>query len=172
MPIDIADHLSSLEQDPFWQATVTNEQGHLGVVMRGHLGAPYETGYYIEPERRYPYVLKGITDLFSSGKLRLVKGSIPTTENPPKPEQMRALLESRGWKAEYEWQMDGWHFALTSRPDQPRNIVIFEREVFDDWTAQEILHRLEDHNWEMVVGTNQGKNILYYSNRGFRLKAA
>ena len=69
MPTDITDYLSSLEQDPFWQATVTNEQGHLGVVMRGHPGAPYETGYYIEPERRYPYVLKGITDLFSSGKL-------------------------------------------------------------------------------------------------------
>jgi hypothetical protein len=77
-------NVASLEQDLFWQATVTNEQGHRGVIMRGHPGpgVPYETGYYIEPERRFHYVLRGITDLFSSGKLKLLKGSIPTTENP------------------------------------------------------------------------------------------
>jgi hypothetical protein len=95
----------------------------------------------------------------------------PKTENP-KAEELRVLLENRGWTTEYECQLDGCHFALTSRADQPRNIVIFEREVFDDWTAKEILHRLERDNWELTVGSNQGKSILCYTNQGFRLKAA
>jgi hypothetical protein len=95
------------------------------------------------------------------------------TENP-KAEELRRLFEGRGWKAEYEGrrQLDGWHFALTSHEGQPRNIVIFSLEVFDDWVATEILQRLNHHQWERVVGRNQGKDILLFTNHGFQLKAA
>lgn len=107
-----------------------------------------------------------------SGRLGPEVVSMPRKTVDPKADELRLLLEGRGWQVECEWQLDGWHFALTSRADQPRNIVIFAREVFDDWTAKEILHRLERDNWELTVGSNRGRNILYYTNQGFRLRAA
>jgi hypothetical protein len=78
----MSDYLLSLEQDPNWQATAQNKEGDIVVVMRGHPGAPYETGYYTEPiSVRLPYTLDGIQKLFASKKLSLLRGSIPTEVN-------------------------------------------------------------------------------------------
>jgi hypothetical protein len=82
MAMILDDYVSSLENDPHWQATAINDKGSPVVIMRGHPGGPYENGYYTEPiEIRYPFVLSGIKDLFASHTLMLVKGGIPTTEN-------------------------------------------------------------------------------------------
>jgi len=87
-----------------------------------------------------------------------------------KAQELRTLLENLGYEVEYEQQIDGWHFALTT-PGRPRSVVIFTQEVLADWTARQILQRLEHHNWQIVLGANKGQSVLRYSNQGFQANA-
>jgi len=82
MKVSILNYLASLEQDPFWQATAERE-GELLVFMRGRKGAPFEKGYYTMKGgvAGYPVFGSWLREQFASGKLTLVRGSIPTDDN-------------------------------------------------------------------------------------------
>ena len=79
---DAVNHLARLEHDPFWQLTA-ERQGELVVIMRGHEGAPFEKGFYTTSGALANVVIAGswLRDQFSSGNLRLLRGSIPTDNN-------------------------------------------------------------------------------------------
>jgi hypothetical protein len=77
-------YISALEKDPQWQATAENADGNPIVIMRGCPGDRfYEKDYYtwLGGEIGYPYTLSGIRELFSSGKLKLLRGDIPVADS-------------------------------------------------------------------------------------------
>lgn len=80
--MSILNDLTSLEQDPFWQATAERE-GALIVFMRGRKGAPFEKGYYTMKGgvAGYPVLGNWLREQFASSKLTLVRGSIPADDN-------------------------------------------------------------------------------------------
>lgn len=75
-------YLATLEQDPFWQATAERE-GVLIVVMRGHKGAPFEKGFYTMSGALagHPMSASWLREQFSSGRFKLLRGSVPTDCN-------------------------------------------------------------------------------------------
>ena len=76
------DYLFTLEQDPFWQATAEHK-GELIVLMRGHKDAPYEKQFYTMERGRagLPCLGRWLREQFSSGKFKLIRGSIPTDDS-------------------------------------------------------------------------------------------
>ena len=48
-----------------------------------------------------------------------------------KADELRALLESKGYQVEHEWQGDSCHIAI-SNPGIFRQVVVFAQEVFAD----------------------------------------
>ena len=83
--MDLTHYTSVLEKDnPQWQATAENEGGSPVVIMRACPGDRfYEKDYYtwLGGEIGYPYALSGIRELFASGKLKLLRGSIPVADD-------------------------------------------------------------------------------------------
>jgi hypothetical protein len=84
-------------------------------------------------------------------------------------QELRGLLADRGYEVdvENERQSDGWHLAVTS-PGRSRNVVVFTNEVLADWSPPKILRRLEGHQWELVIGSNKGQRVLFYTQQGFQ----
>lgn len=79
-------YIAALEQDPCWQATAEDKNGDHVAVMRGHPGGQFENHYYLYGGDAYeasmPHSLNGVQELFASCRLKLLKGTIPETENP------------------------------------------------------------------------------------------
>jgi hypothetical protein len=79
---DALNYLASLEQDPFWQLTAERE-GVFIVVMRGHKGAPFEQGFYTMSGglAGHPMLGRWLREQFSTGRFKLVRGSVPKDDN-------------------------------------------------------------------------------------------
>lgn len=86
-----------------------------------------------------------------------------------KADELGALLESKGYQVEHEWQGDGCHIAV-SNPGTFRQVVVFAQEVFADWTPRQILNLLERNNWQIVIGNNKERKVLSFTNDGFSVQ--
>ena len=80
--------LSALESQLNWQATAETKDGHRGFIMRGYPGCEYfEKDYYIFDGGTHigtmAFTVIAIKEMFASGELTLLRGSIPDKENRP-----------------------------------------------------------------------------------------
>ncbi len=92
--------IAELEQNKNWQATAEDNNGHQVAIMRGQPGGQFEGKYYLYDGNwtatAYPpgsqgmpdYSVEALTSLFDSGKLKLLKGSIPASLVSPNATQI------------------------------------------------------------------------------------
>jgi hypothetical protein len=80
--------ISELEHSPDLQAIAQTRAGHRAFIMRGAPGSEYfEKDFYIFDGQRHvgsmAFTMCPIQEMFSSGNLTLLRGSIPDKENRP-----------------------------------------------------------------------------------------
>jgi hypothetical protein len=77
-------YIAALEQDPYWQATAEDKTGSHVAIMRGHPDGQSERDYYLYGGDAYEasmaHSLHEVQELFSSRRLKLLRGAVPATE--------------------------------------------------------------------------------------------
>jgi hypothetical protein len=80
-------NISELEHSPDLEATAQTKDGHRAFILRGAPGSEYfEKDFYIFDGNNHvgsmAFVANEIKEMFASGELTLLRGSIPDKENP------------------------------------------------------------------------------------------
>jgi hypothetical protein len=74
-------YITALEHDPYWQATAEIENGQRLAIMRGHSSGRFDGNYHLYGNSQYNglihYPAATIAQLFASGELTLIQGSVP-----------------------------------------------------------------------------------------------
>ncbi len=75
--------IEHLENNENWKVTAKDAEGNLYAICTGVKGSEREAFYYLYEENWYPggvmqpFSLDEIKEMFSSGKLQVVRGNIP-----------------------------------------------------------------------------------------------
>jgi hypothetical protein len=78
-------HIPNLEQDKQWQLTAVDENKNAVVIMRGSTSDPhphFKKNYYTVSggEIGYELTLEGLRNWIETGKLKLLRGTVPDAE--------------------------------------------------------------------------------------------